>query len=100
MSLRILIVEDEEAIADYLTRGLREEGLTVEWASSGEEGWRFLITATWDAVLLDWRLPGMDGLTLLRRFRQNDSTTPVLMLTARDAVPDRVLGLDAGANDY
>jgi DNA-binding response OmpR family regulator len=100
MGIRVLVVEDEAAIADFLVRGLREEGLTVEQAGDGESAWAFLRAGGWDVVLLDWWLPGVDGLTLLRRLRQTDRRTPVLFLTARDAVPDRVRGLDAGADDY
>ena len=100
MGVRVLVVEDEDQIADYLVRGLREEGYTVERAADGAEGWHHLKTGTWDAVLLDWWLPVSDGLTLLKQFRRADPLTPVIMLTARDAVPDRVRGLDGGANDY
>src|SRR5215471_17022350 len=100
MSLRILVIEDEAAIADFLVRGLREEGFTVEHAADGESGWHALQGGPWDVVLLDWWLPGPDGLALLRRLRQVDRATPVLFLTARDAVSDRVRGLDAGADDY
>lgn len=100
MGIRILLVEDEPAIADFLVRGLREEGFTVEHASDGESGWYALRQGNWDLVLLDWWLPGQDGLTLLNRFRQHNHDTPVLFLTARDAVSDRVQGLDAGADDY
>jgi two-component system copper resistance phosphate regulon response regulator CusR len=100
MSIRVLLVEDEPALADFLLRGLREEGLTVEHAADGESGWRRLSTQRWDVVLLDWRLPGPDGVTLLGRFRGQDRFTPVLLMTARDSVPDRVRGLDAGADDY
>jgi two-component system copper resistance phosphate regulon response regulator CusR len=100
MGIRILVIEDEDDIADFLVRGLREEGFTVERAGDGEEGWHRLKTGDWDVVLLDWWLPGTDGLTLLKRFRQADQSTPVLFLTARDAVPDRVRGLDQGADDY
>src|SRR3954465_3387125 len=99
MGIRVLLVEDEPGIGDFVARGLREEGFTVEWAADGDAGWHHLRTATWDVVLLDWWLPGPDGLTLLRRLRQAGDATPVLMLTARDAVPDRVRGLDAGAGD-
>ncbi len=100
MGVRLLVIEDEEQIADYLVRGLREEGYTVERAADGAEGWHQLKTGTWDAVLLDWWLPVTDGLTLLKQFRQTDLLTPVILLTARDAISDRVRGLDGGANDY
>jgi two-component system copper resistance phosphate regulon response regulator CusR len=100
MGMRILVVEDEAEIADYLVRGLREENFTVERAADGDEGWHHLSTGEWDLILLDWWLPGRDGLTLLRQFRQTNRTTPVLFLTARDAVSDRVRGLDVGADDY
>src|SRR5947209_3672539 len=100
MGIRILVVEDEAPIADFVVRGLREEGFTVEHAADGESAWHSLRTASWDVVLLDWWLPGPDGLTLLRRLREADRATPVLFLTARDAVPDRVAGLNAGADDY
>ena len=100
MGIRVLLIEDEHEIGDFVTRGLREEGFTVEWAADGDSGWHHLRTGAWDVVLLDWWLPGADGLTLLRRFRQAGRDTPVLMLTARDAVADRVRGLDGGADDY
>ena len=100
MGIRILVVEDEVEIADFVVRGLREEGFTVEHAADGEDAWHALQTGAWDVVLLDWWLPGPDGLTLLRRYRQAGHTTPVLFLTARDAVSDRVRGLDSGADDY
>src|SRR5580692_10967428 len=100
MGIRLLVIEDEDQIADFLVRGLREEGYVVERAATGEEGWHHLKTGTWDIILLDWWLPGSDGLSLLKRFRQSGQTTPVLFLTARDAISDRVLGLDGGADDY
>ncbi len=100
MGIRVLLIEDENEIADFVVRGLKEEGFTVERAADGEEGWHHLRTGSWDVVLLDWWLPGRDGLTLLRWFRQEGATTPVLFLTARDAVSDRVRGLDGGADDY
>ena len=100
MGVRILVVEDDDEIADYLVRGLREEGYAVERAADGGDGWHWLKTGTWDLVLLDWWLPGTDGLTLLKQYRQIDSVTPVVMLTAKDGVSDRVRGLDSGANDY
>src|SRR5580700_7465442 len=100
MGIRLLVIEDEDEIADFLLRGLREEGYAVERAANGEDGWHHLKTGTWDVILLDWWLPGSDGLTLLKRFRQAGHATPVLFLTARDAVSDRVRGLDDGADDY
>ena len=100
MGIRILVIEDEPAIADFIVRGLREEGFTVERACDGVDGWHALRTANWDLVLLDWWLPEEDGISLLRRFRESGSDTPVLFLTARDAVSDRVRGLDSGADDY
>jgi two-component system copper resistance phosphate regulon response regulator CusR len=100
MGIRILVVEDEEKIADFLVRGLREEGFTVEHAADGDLARCALRIGPWDLVLLDWWLPGEDGLSLLRKFRESDRETPVLFLTARDAVSDRVRGLDSGADDY
>jgi two-component system copper resistance phosphate regulon response regulator CusR len=100
MGIRLLVIEDEANIADYLVRGLREEGFTVEHAGDGVAAGHALRAGGWDLVLLDWWLPGLDGLSLLRRFRERDRQTPVLFLTARDQVQNRVLGLDSGADDY
>ena len=101
MAFRILLIEDDVEIADFVTRGLREEGFTVVHAADGVEGAHRMQTEAWDLVLLDWWLPGVDGLTLLKQYRQKDSNTPVLLLTgwgqrlvADDEVPahiDRVL---------
>ena len=91
MGIRILVVEDEAEIADFVVRGLREEGFAVEQAADGEAAWHALAGRRWDLVLLDWWLPGPDGLTS-PPFREPAATTPVLFLTARDAVPDRVRG--------
>ena len=100
MGIRVLVIEDDEEIADFVVRGLREEGFTVEHAGDGQDGWHALRQGPWDVVVLDWWLPAADGLTLLRRLRQAGDATPVLFLTARDAVSDRVRGLDEGADDY
>src|SRR4051794_7909953 len=100
MGIRVLVIEDDAEIAEFIVRGLREEGYTVEFAADGIDGGHALAHGPWDVVVLDWWLPGADGLTLLRRFRQDGNATPVLFLTARDAVSDRVRGLDGGADDY
>lgn len=100
MAIRLLVIEDDDEIADFIGRGLREEGFLVEVAADGMAGWQALRTASWDVVVLDWWLPGQDGLTVLQRFRQVNQTTPVLFLTARDAVDQRIQGLNAGADDY
>lgn len=100
MAIRLLVIEDDAEIADFISRGLREEGFLVEVAGDGTSGWQELKLSSWDLVVLDWWLPGQDGLTLLQRFRQINQTTPVLFLTARDAVEQRVQGLNAGADDY
>ncbi len=100
MGLRLLLIEDEDGIADFVVRGLREEGYVVERAANGNAGWHHLAGGPWDVILLDWWLPGEDGLSLLRRFRRAGRADPVLFLTARDSIPDRVRGLDCGADDY
>jgi two-component system copper resistance phosphate regulon response regulator CusR len=100
MGIRILIVEDELELADFVIRGLREEGFVVEHAADGELAWAAMRSGTWDLVVLDWWLPGEDGLSIVKRYRQSGGTAPVLFLTARDAVADRVRGLDGGADDY
>ncbi len=100
MAIRLLVIEDDTEIADFISRGLREEGFLVEVAADGTSGWQELKSTAWDLVVLDWWLPGQDGLMLLQRFRQMNQTTPVLFLTARDAVEQRVQGLNAGADDY
>jgi two-component system copper resistance phosphate regulon response regulator CusR len=100
VGIRILIIEDDEEIAEFVVRGLREEGFSVEHAPNAEGGWHALRSGEWDLVLLDWWLPGTDGLSLLRRYRHAQGEAPVLFLTARDAVSDRVRGLDGGADDY
>ncbi|HEX3658456.1 MAG TPA: response regulator transcription factor [Pirellulales bacterium] len=100
MGIRILIVEDDDLIGDSLVRGLREEGFSVLRAADGASAWAALQGERWDVVVLDWWLPVEDGLSVLKRLRQSDRQTPVLFLTARDAIDERVQGLDAGADDY
>jgi heavy metal response regulator len=98
--MRILVVEDERKIAEFLKKGLKAEGYAVDTAADGEEGRFRAQTETYDLVILDLRLPKMDGLTLCRTLRTEKYAGPVLMLTARDTVKDKVLGLDSGADDY
>ncbi|MCX7664609.1 MAG: response regulator transcription factor [Gemmataceae bacterium] len=98
--MRILVIEDEAEIADFIIRGLREEGFTVEHSTDGQDGEHRLSTESWDLILLDWWLPRKEGLQLLKNFRQTGGKTPVLFLTARDAIADRVQGLNTGADDY
>src|SRR5919109_3580684 len=98
--MRVLIVEDHVKMAGLIRRGLRKEGMAVDVAGNGEDAlWRAEATE-YDAVILDVMLPGMDGFEVCRRLRDAEVWAPILMLTARDAVRDRVAGLDAGADDY
>lgn len=98
--MRILIVEDEADLADFVVRGLREEGFTVVHAADSDQAWDSMRFGEWDLIVLDWWLPGEDGLAVLKRYRQSGGVAPVLFLTARDSVADRVRGLDGGADDY
>jgi len=98
--MKILVVEDDQAVRSSLDRALRLEGYTVQTADDGGQALRSLTADPPDAIVLDLGLPVMDGLEVCRRLRQAGDDTPVLMLTARDAVDDRVQGLDAGADDY
>ena len=98
--MRILLAEDDPMIGDSLCKGLRGEGFTVDWVQDGRSAERALETTEYALVLLDLGLPRKDGLAVLRDWRQRGLTVPVLILTARDAVPDRVKGLDSGADDY
>jgi DNA-binding response OmpR family regulator len=98
--VRILLVEDEVKLADALRRGLEAEHYTVELAHTGEDGFFRLHEHAFDVVLLDIMLPGRSGLEILATLRRQGITTPVLLLTAKDAIEDRVTGLDGGADDY
>ncbi|MEV0808202.1 response regulator transcription factor [Micromonospora sp. NPDC050200] len=98
--MRILVVEDERRLADLLARGLREAGHTVDVEYTGSGGLLAASTGTYDSVVLDVMLPGLDGVAVCRTLRQQGHLMPVLMLTARVEIPDRVAGLDAGADDY
>lgn len=98
--MRILVVEDERKISSYLKRGLEEQGYAVDTAFTGREALDWAEAAPYDIIILDIMLPEVDGLTVCRELRKRDTHTPILMLTARDSVDDRVNGLDAGADDY
>jgi DNA-binding response OmpR family regulator len=97
---RILLIEDEAKTAHAVLNGLKAEGFAPVWAETGEDGFFLLSSQHFDAVVLDWMLPGRSGLEVLKTVRAKDAKTPVLLLTARDALEDRVAGLDSGADDY
>ncbi len=98
--MKLLIVEDEPKTADYLKRGLSEAGFVADIARTGTDGLHLALTESYDLVILDVMLPGVDGWEVLRSVRAAGSDTPVLFLTARDDVDDRVRGLELGADDY
>lgn len=98
--IRIFIIEDEINIARVLQLELEHEGYSVEIAGDGMDGLTRAAAGGWDLILLDTMLPGLNGIEVLRRFRRQDQQTPVLLLTARDSISDKVTGLDQGANDY
>lgn len=98
--MRLLLAEDDAMIGEAVRAGLRREGYTVDWIHDGLAAEVALATGTYDLLLLDLGLPGKDGVRVLRELRERGSALPVVVLTARDAVTDRVAGLDAGADDY
>ncbi len=98
--MRVLIVEDEVKMAGLIRRGLRREGISADVAVKGEDALWMAGSTEYDAIVLDLMLPGIDGFEVCRRLRDDGVWSPILMLTARDGVPDRVAGLDAGADDY
>jgi two-component system copper resistance phosphate regulon response regulator CusR len=98
--MRILVIEDEKKIASFIKRGLKEEGHMVDVAYDGEEGYQLSGENDYDMILLDIMLPKQDGISLCRQLRDDGVTTPVLMLTAKDSIQDKVTGLDSGADDY
>ena len=98
--MRLLLVEDDKKAARVLARGFGEEGFVVDVAHSGEVGDELATSNRYDAIVLDWLLPRKDGLSVCQDLRKRGTRTPILMLTARDSLPDRVAGLDSGADDY
>lgn len=98
--MRLLLIEDDIALGEGIHQALGREGYTVDWLQDGASALHSLLSEAFDLAVLDLGLPRLDGLEVLRRLRQNGSTLPVLVLTARDATEDRIAGLDAGADDY
>jgi len=98
--MRILIVEDDRKIAGFIAKGLKEERMNVDEAYDGEEGLYLAETHRYDVIVVDWMLPGLSGPELIKRLRARQVSVPVLMLTARDGIDDRVEGLESGADDY
>lgn len=100
--MRILIVEDETSIANFIRDGLTEEGFAVDIADNGKQGLQLALDnlAEYDVILLDWMLPGLNGIEICRSIRRENEIIPIIFLTAKDTVDDAVFGLEAGANDY
>ncbi len=98
--MRVLVVEDESKLASLIQKALREQGMLADVAPTGEDALWMASSSGYDVVVLDINLPGIDGFTTCRRLRQDGIRTPILMLTARDGVEDRITGLDTGADDY
>ncbi|SFA73710.1 two-component system, OmpR family, copper resistance phosphate regulon response regulator CusR [Collimonas sp. OK607] len=98
--IKILLVEDQQTAANYISKGLREEGMAVDIANNGPDGLHFLLTNDYDVAILDIMLPGLDGWSILETARRAGKQTPILFLTARDEINDRVRGLELGADDY
>jgi two-component system OmpR family response regulator len=98
--MRVLVVEDDAKIASFVVKGLKQEGYGVDHAPDGDTGLALIATTTYDAAVIDVMLPGLDGLSLVRRMRAARATLPVLFLSARASVEDRVCGLQAGGDDY
>ncbi len=98
--MRVLVIEDEKKVARFIKKGLEEEGYAVDLASDGEEGLARVLDPVHDLIILDIALPKIDGLQVLKKLRERKVPTPVLLLTVRAAIEDKVLGLDSGADDY
>ena len=98
--MRLLLIEDEESIGKFIYQGLREAGHSADWVTNGKDGLAYELSAEYDVLILDIMLPDMDGWQVLDKLRRRQTKTPILCLTARDSVEDRVRGLNAGADDY
>ena len=100
MELRILVIEDNESVCEMIEMFFQKEGLNGEFVHDGLEGYQRFRSGAWDLLIVDWMLPGMDGVSLCRKVRSDGSDIPIIMLTAKDSESDQVLGLEMGADDY
>ncbi|MCQ6273963.1 response regulator transcription factor [Bacillus sp. V3B] len=98
--MKILVIEDNESVASMIGMFFLKEGIEGEFVADGLEGYSRYKSGEWDALIIDWMLPGMDGVTICRKIREEKSTVPIIMLTAKDRESDQVLGLEMGADDY
>ncbi|MEW5842322.1 MAG: response regulator transcription factor [Bacteroidota bacterium] len=98
--MRILVIEDEKGIANFIRDGLTEEGFAVDVSNDGQSGYELALSNDYDAILLDWMLPSMNGIEICQSLRKEKKQTPIIILTAKDTIKDTVFGLEAGANDY
>lgn len=98
--MKILVIEDNESVCSMIEMFFSKEGIEGEFINDGLEGYNRFKDGTWDALIIDWMLPGMDGVTICRKIREEKSTVPIIMLTAKDSESDQVLGLEMGADDY
>ncbi len=98
--MKTLIIEDDENILSFLTRGFQEDGYIIDSATNGEDGEYLALTNKYDMIILDWMLPSKNGIEILKTLRENNISTPIIMLTAKSDIDDKVLGLTVGADDY
>jgi two-component system copper resistance phosphate regulon response regulator CusR len=98
--MRVLVIEDEAGIANFVRDGLKEEGFAVDLADNGRCGLEMALSNDYDVVLLDWMIPALNGIEVCRQLRKENSSVPVIFLTAKDTVQDTIFGLETGANDY
>jgi two-component system, OmpR family, response regulator len=98
--MRILVIEDNESVCEMIGMFFLKEGIQGEFVHNGNEGYNRFKAGSWDVLIVDWMLPGMDGVTLCRKIREEKSAVPIIMLTAKDSESDQVLGLEMGADDY
>ncbi len=98
--MRILVIEDDDKIAAFILKGLQQTGMAVDHAINGEDGLHLALTEKYDAAIIDIMLPGLDGLSVIQRMREKKVTTPVIILSAKRSVDDRVTGLQSGSDDY